>query len=119
MNDPVATLLEHALRQHRQGAIAKAVDLYTEALRIDPDNAAACYYLATAAYRQNDFQKAADWALQAIASAPRDARVHRLLGLVWQRLGRLADALASLDQAIACAPSMAEAWGARGDVLVD
>jgi tetratricopeptide (TPR) repeat protein/SAM-dependent methyltransferase len=119
MNDPVATLLEDALRLHRQGAVAKAIDLYREALRIAPDNADACYYLATAIYRQNDFQKAADWALRAIASAPRDARAHRLLGLVWQRLGRLADALASLDQAIACAPSMAEAWGARGDVLVD
>ena len=119
MNSPVATLLENALRLHRQGAISEAVHLYTEALRIDPGNADACYYLATASYRQNDFQTAADWARQVIASAPLDARAHRLLGMTWLRLGRLPEALAILDEAIALAPSMAEALGARGDVLVE
>ena len=79
MNDPVATLLEDALRLHRQGAVAKAIDLYREALRIAPDNADACYYLATAIYRQNDFQKAADWALRLAAGERFDPAAERLV----------------------------------------
>ncbi|MGH6771030.1 MAG: tetratricopeptide repeat protein [Xanthobacteraceae bacterium] len=54
----------------------------------------------------------------AIALAPEQARLHRLLGMALSRLGRNEDALESLERALALDPASADVFGSRADVLV-
>lgn len=118
MDASIATVLQEAIRLHRQGALPEAVRGYTQVLGADPSNADAHYYLAVVSYQQNKIGEAIDLAGKALAIRPDDARLHRLAGQAQLRLGRNAEALASFDRAIAVAPDMAEAHGARADVLL-
>jgi predicted O-linked N-acetylglucosamine transferase (SPINDLY family) len=55
---------------------------------------------------------------KAIALAPDEARLHRLLGMALGRLGRYEDAVQSFERAIALDPACAEFFGGRADALV-
>jgi predicted O-linked N-acetylglucosamine transferase (SPINDLY family) len=55
---------------------------------------------------------------RAIALAPEQLRLHRLLGMALSRLGRNEDALQSIDRAVALDPARADLYGSRADVLV-
>lgn len=118
MDDKPADLVEKGLALHRGGAIAEAVALYDEALRRDPGNAEAPYYLAVIACRQGRFADGVALARQALAAAPGSGRTHNILGLALHRLGRREEALIRFIEATSLAPELAEAHGNRG-VLLD
>ena len=88
MDASVATVLQEAIRLHRQGALPEAVRGYTQVLGADPSNADAHYYLAVVSYQQDKIGEAIDLAGKALAIRPDDARLHRLAGQAQLRLGR-------------------------------
>jgi len=59
------------------------------------------------------------YARQALALDSGRARTHLLLGMALARSGKLDEALASFDRAIALAPDLADAHGNRADVLAE
>src|SRR5438552_12041950 len=106
-------LLEQALALHRQGALADAAARYDEVLRADPDNSDAYYYLAMMSCQEGRYAEGAELARKSLASEPRNARVHVLLGRASGALGRPEEALACFDQAIALDPDLPQAHANR------
>ena len=120
MSEPVtsAQLLQQGLFHHRQGDLKLAMDRYTEALRIDPDNADALYYVAVVCCQQGEFKQGAELARRAIARGSTQARVHNLLGRALDALGEPLEAIKSFDQAIAIDANFAEAHSNRANILI-
>ena len=114
-----AQLLEQGLFHHRQGQLSLAMERYVEALRNDPKNADALYYVAVVACQEGQFQQGVDLARRAIAFGPPQARVHNLLGQALYRLGERLEAIKNFDRAIALDPNLAAAHGNRANILVD
>ena len=110
-------LLQEGLALHRRGALAEAATRYAEALRIEPDNADAHYYLGMMSCQNGRFAEGAEYARKSLACEPRHARAHVLLGRALSALERREEALASLERAVALAPDLAQAHGHRADVL--
>src|SRR5580704_15829537 len=110
-------LLQEGLALHRRGAVNEAAARYHDVLRIDPANADALYYLALISCQHGRFEEGAGLARKSLASDPKQARSHVILGRALHALGRHADALASFDRAIALAPELAPAHANRADVL--
>jgi predicted O-linked N-acetylglucosamine transferase (SPINDLY family) len=114
---PASDLLQQGLALHRRGAVDEAAARYTDVLRADPANADALYYLALISCQHGRFEEGAELARKSLASDPKQARSHVILGRALHALGLHADALLSLDRAIALAPELAPAHANRADVL--
>jgi Tfp pilus assembly protein PilF len=115
----VAQLLEQGLFHHRQGDLATAMQRYTDALRNDPNNADALYYVAVIACQEGQYKEGVDLARRAIELGPPQARVHNLLGQALDRLRQPLEAIKNFDKAIALDPNFAVAHGNRANILVD
>ena len=114
---PASDLLQEGLALHRRGAVDQAAARYAEVLRADPANADALYYLALIACQHGRFEEGAELARKSLASDPKQARSHVILGRALHALGFHVDALASFDRATALAPELAPAHANRADVL--
>jgi len=115
---PAATdLLREGLALHRRGAVADAAARYAEALRVEPGNADAHYYLGMLACQQGRFVEGEGRARQSLASDPCYVGAYVLLGRALAALGRHEEALKSFERAIALSPDLAGAHGHRADVL--
>jgi predicted O-linked N-acetylglucosamine transferase (SPINDLY family) len=114
---PVSDLLQEGLALHRRGAVDEAAARYADVLRVDPANADALYYLALISCQHGGFEEGAELARKSLASDPKQARSHVILGRALHALGRNDDALSSFDRAIALAPELAPAHANRADVL--
>ena len=114
-----ADLINQGLALHRQGALPQAAARYSEALRRDPRNPDAIYYLAAIAGAEGRFDKAIALSRAAIELAPGRAKLHNLLGKALHRTRQNPAALESFQAAIACEPGFAEAHGNRANVLMD
>ncbi len=114
---PASDLLQEGLALHRRGAIGEAAARYAEVLRADPANADALYYLALISCQHGRFAEGADLARKSLASDPKQARSHVILGRALHALGLDDDALSSFDRAIALKPDLAPAHANRADVL--
>jgi protein O-GlcNAc transferase len=114
---PASDLLQEGLALHRRGAVDEAAARYAEVLRADPANADALYYLALISCQHGRFEEGAEFARKSLASDPKQARGHVILGRALHALGLHAEALASFDRAIAQAPELAPAHANRADVL--
>ncbi|MGA8496214.1 MAG: tetratricopeptide repeat protein [Xanthobacteraceae bacterium] len=114
---PVNDLLQEGLALHRRGAVDQAAARYAEVLRADPANADALYYLALISCQHGRFEEGAELARKSLASDPKQARSHVILGRALHALGLHDDALLSFDRAIAQAPELAAAHANRADVL--
>src|SRR5512144_2072922 len=113
----IAQLLEQGLFHHRQGDMRTAMDRYIEVLRIDPQNADALYYVAVVSCHEGQFQQGIDLARRALSFGGSPARAHNLIGQALHRQGKIKDALAAFDDALACDAKFAAAYGNRGNML--
>jgi predicted O-linked N-acetylglucosamine transferase (SPINDLY family) len=115
MND---RLLRDADSEYRHGNLEQAAKLYAEVLRTEPRNLDALCLLGAIKARQGALEDARALAHRAALCV--NGRLHDLfkLGCLEQDLGRMAQALASFEGAIAMAPDFADAWEKRGDVLL-
>jgi protein O-GlcNAc transferase len=114
---PASDLLQEGLALHRRGAVGEAAARYAEVLRADPANADALYYLALISCQHGRFEEGAELARKSLASDPKQARSHVILGRALHALELHDDALTSFDRAIAQAPELAPAHANRADVL--
>ena len=110
-------LLQEGLMLHRRGAVDQAAARYAEVLRADPANADALYYLALISCQHGRFEEGAGLARKSLASDPKQARSHVILGRALHALEFHDDALASFEHAIALTPDLAPAHANRADVL--
>ena len=87
MSEPrtAAELIQQGLVHHKAGQISLAMDRYTQALRNDPHNADALYYIALIACHEGQFQHGIDLARRSLSFRPRQGRAHNLIGQALHR----------------------------------
>lgn len=81
-------------------------------------DADALYRQALAACEQGCIDDGIRLAQRALAMAPNETRIHKLLGMALLRVGRNDDALASFDRALVLGSATADVFGSRADALV-
>jgi tetratricopeptide (TPR) repeat protein len=99
----------------RQGLTEEAVEMYLEALALDPDSAAAHYNLAGTLARAGAFDEAESHFRAALAQQP-NSQTHTGLGYVLWQQGREDEAIASLNAAIDADPTNAAAYDQLGTI---
>ena len=112
-----ADLLRTATRLYQGGDIAKAEQLFGEALRQDQDCFPALKFLGKIMLERRNYQGAADILARAQILNPASPTVRMDMGLALEELKRPAEALASFDSAIALMPDLALAHYNRGGTL--
>jgi tetratricopeptide (TPR) repeat protein len=106
----------------RQGKLEEALARFEEALRLQPDLADASVHKAHALWQLGDFEQAVACAAAVVDRDPECAEGYNALGLVQMKAGRLAEAVAAFDRAVAIKPDFAQAhvnralsWLLQGD----
>jgi tetratricopeptide (TPR) repeat protein len=120
---PWVTELETRLRQglalHRQGRLNDAARLYHEVLQRQPNHFEALHLLGVAALQSRRPELGLQLIRQAIKVDGSIVGAHIALGNGLRDLGRLEEALASYDHALALAPDNGRAWYIRGNALLN
>lgn len=115
----------HEFRKFWPQHVARAVELYEQALALAPDDPMILSGLASALARRSfhagdgDFAKARRIAEQAIAAAPGLGEAHLALGSVLFHTGDPAAATRELRHATSRSPGLADAHAALGRILVE
>jgi tetratricopeptide (TPR) repeat protein len=110
-------IYRQALAALNEGRLDAAVEHFTQAVSLNPGNAAAHCNLGVALQSLNRLAEALGCYEQALAIAPDNAPWHYNAGNVLYGLGRRHEALARFDRALALAPDYAWAHLSRGAVL--
>jgi len=97
--------------------IPEAMDLFKQALRINPDNDAAYYNLGTALALTGRMSEAIAQYEQALRIKPNFAKAHNNLGNALLLTGRTSEAIDQYEQALRIKPNFAEAHGNLGAAL--
>ncbi len=92
--------------------------MYQRVLKDDPDNPDVLHMLGVAALQQNDLENAAGLISKALALKPDFSLAHNSIGSVYQRLGRVDDAIRSFRQAIKFDPENGNAQFNLGTMLL-
>ncbi len=106
--------LAHAWRQG--GDLARAIELYREAIAETPDDPEAWYNLATAFQEGGDQPKAAEAIRAALARDERRPEAHNVLGIALASAGKLDDAQREFERAMAIDPLNARACNNLGNI---
>ncbi len=93
------------------------MERYVEALRGDPENAEALYYVAVVACQQGDLQTGIDLARRSLSFDPRQPRAHNVLGQALQRQKQFDEALACYDKALEYDANFVDALANRANLL--
>lgn len=92
------------------GNVPKAVESFRKAIAINPEYAVARYRLAFMLYDQNNFADAIEHLEFAYNQYPDNDLIARRLAMAYQRSGRIDDAIARYEQAIAANPTSTQAY---------
>jgi tetratricopeptide (TPR) repeat protein len=121
MEEPDATSpkseFQQGLALHQQGRLKEAERIYRVVLQQKPTHAGAWYFLGVVALQSGYFEVAAELIGNSINFDDQIADAYRHRAFALRKLGRLDDALACLDKAIALEPDNADAHGNRANVL--
>ena len=109
--------LSFALRLHRAGHLAEAVQIYRDALDIDPDHAETNHLLGLAVLQSGQAGEAFEHLSRAAAAAPTNIDCRVRLGIACDALGKAADAERQYGEALALDPAHAEAHNNLGILL--
>lgn len=113
----IAAVFSEALRRHRQGRFAAALDLYQQVLRLDPSHAEALHGLGILARRAGRPGEAVGLIRRAVASRPNVAEYHTNLGNALHDSGRFEEAAQAHREAIRLRPGLAQAHNNLGNAL--
>src|SRR5262249_34253059 len=103
---------------HRRGAVTDAAARYSQLMNCEPNNVDALCLLCVAYAELKLSAEAVKFFRKAIKVAPKHAAAHNLLGGALKELGRLDEALASVDRAISHQPDFMDAYVNRADLLM-
>lgn len=115
MADAPGKGLAEAQALHQAGRLTEAAARYETVLRQKAEDATALALLGALRLQQDDPRAAEKLLRRAADRRPADPTPRYNLGLALNRLGRPADAAATLEQVIAAHPGHADAWKALGD----
>jgi predicted CXXCH cytochrome family protein len=99
------------------GQVTKALPLYREAVRRNPEFALGLQKLGSALRRSGQDAEAAEFLKRAASIAPDNATAWHELGLTYRALGKRPDAVAAFERAIQLDPDMSEAHNNLGIIL--
>jgi tetratricopeptide (TPR) repeat protein len=106
---------QHYLERGREASdLDEKVRLYSEAIRLDPDNGAAYFFRSLVRYSLREFSMAREDLDTAIARSPGVAEAYCNRAVLRKGEGNLEGALADCDQAISLAPDLSDAYFNRG-----
>ena len=104
----------------KAGRTDEAIQRLTELLEADPVQPAPVYRVfLLQLYRVGRLDEAVRWGEAAVERHPRDLETLNLLGVVYRRLLRYPEALATLDRAAKLNPNNTGVQSNRGNVLLD
>ena len=110
-------LSQQGITYVQQGNWAAAERLFSEALKMCPENCDAHSQLAEVYWHQGEQQKAIRQLLQARKHAQGDVTIDLRLSEMNFALGRTKEAMNWIDEALDVQPDYAEAWAMRGKIL--
>ena len=110
-------MFQQGVTLHQQGQLDMAKMIYQTVLEIDRNFYPALHMMGVIAAQQQDFSRAVDLISRAIDVYPADPSMHFNLANALKDTGRVHEALASYDKAIALKPDYAEAYSNRGNTL--
>ena len=115
--DTGASLLEQAIRFHRNNQLREAEAAYHEILRNQPEEPTALHMLGVLAYQAGNYEEAINLIDRARAHIPGDAGLLTNLGSALQASNRLDEAVAAFNAAIDIMPRFALAHNNLGNAL--
>ena len=115
----VRSLLDRGTTEEAKGRVESAIQYFENAIRIDPDCAAAFCRLGSAYWQLGRPAEAAAMWLRATELEPGEALAHTHLGVALRSFGRLQEAEAAHRQALRLDPGLASAHANLGVVLRD
>ncbi len=115
-----APQLRIAMLHHRTGQEAKALPAYLKVVDLEPKNGLALNNIADIYSRRKDgLNEAEQWAVKAVAAAPKAADAHDTLGWIQRAKGNLGAARASLEKANQLDPRSGETLYHLAQVYAD
>ncbi len=109
--------IDLGLQHHNAGRLPEAENIYSQILKINPDNAVVLNLLGVIAAQVNKFESAVEIIGKALAQHPEFAEAHNNLGLAQRGLKQSAEAAASFRKALALKPDYADAQNNLGVTL--
>lgn len=110
---------DEANEAYQKGEVEKSIELYSQAINIDPDNHV-YYSNRSAAYMKNDSKsKALRDAEKCVELAPKWAKGYNRLGVAQQSLKRFTEAMDSFKKGIELEPSNPALWSALSACQAD
>jgi len=106
----VAETIENAAKQHQNGHLRQAEQLYRLILQDNPDNPVALYSLGVIAHQRTKHEAAVKLISKAITNNPQIPQFHNTLGLVFEVLEKYEEAVSAYQQAVSVKPDYAEAY---------
>ena len=110
-------LADFGIVLQKQGKLEAAVNIYRQALRIDPKLAEARHNLSMALNQQGKSAEAIQIFQHVLKLDPTDAQAYNDLGTVLKKQGKFAEAAQAYQQALEFAPNFAVAHSNLGDAL--
>ena len=113
----ISKILPQAIELHKSGLLQEAQSHYETILALNPLHFDALHLSGVIALQSHQPERAVDLIGRAIAIFPYSAESFNNIGLAYQRLNRLDQALENHDQAITLNKQYAEAYLNRGNAL--
>jgi tetratricopeptide (TPR) repeat protein len=115
----VSETIAIALKQHTEGHLKKAAELYYQILQSDPNHAEALHLLGLISHQIGKHQEAIDLINKAIARNPEVPQFHNTIGVCFEAVGNKEQSIRSYMQALRIKPDYPEACNNLGKVLID
>jgi protein O-GlcNAc transferase len=115
---PTSELVARALAHHQNGLLGEAEAIYSQILRLEPENADALHFSGLIAHQQGRSKVAVDLMLRAIEREPGMATFFVNLGQVFEATGELERAVLNYRAATSLDPDSEPAHHRLGDILL-
>ena len=113
----IQELLTDTIELHQNDRLLEAEQAYRRILQIESNHPEALHLLGVIAHQKGHHQKAFQLISEAVGSEPQNHRFHNNLGLVFEALNQMPDAIQSYRQALNLNPDYADSCNNLGNAL--